>query len=951
MARTRNKKDDSSESRVRSQAPEDNDQSDDGPEDGHNETTSTAVSDHCPQTPSKSMTSTARGEFSTPSKYIKKHSKTEVFFVEVKAVGSVNRQPKAMQEAFNSMKSYKLEPKWMKENEVLTKDWSHKFNKPSFVVDSFGGKAFDCLTEKGFKIFGPLTILYCFSRESSKRFPFLPEKPYPVYSQCLRKYVVSLSGFEGQRKNEMISRINRMCGTHSKDFTKKVTHLVSDCVRSKKFKVAKANGIPVLTSQWLDDCWTEHQHNLIDGGHKDILAKYQVKIFANLLITVSQATIEEREQVKKIVAENGGEYSPSLKLNDPNSMLLLRTPEGEKFKYATMKAVPCLDIKWLFDSLENGWALPEEDYVIASSQKSNHSHSQNTLKVLSQNQNQKQNASVTSSTSLGSNRSLSGLSMSDKHQGKNQSEFNAGIIKQINELSAIRREESFLEGCDIYIAGFDRTVTDVMKSALISCGAMVYNEFKGLITHVIYGPNISKDENDKIFDQRSSKLMSIDWVVECLKTGEYCNKREFELMRPEEDSQSTKKSQSQDIFAGPLTVTTPMIAKKAIQDSSTEIVVDVDDIHKSMGEQLNNESDVQWDETGVLTQNKMKETPGKESDQDNDQTTEIIETIDVDDEETDDINNNETEDQNVMEDVMNGEPNDTNDLTVRSNTESIDLDSEDDNTEVSEVQQRKVILFSGYEDNERMNLEIIVEELGGLVVHSDNVDDNVTHLVIKELSATEKTLSAIANGIWVVRDVYLYKSKEAGHFVNEEEYEWYNVIDKEEKTMRKRIMLASRNWRIHLKEMTEKHGRRVKAFDRMNVLFLFQTKYTVPYSQVVKSSNANVLTMGPELDDEDLEKLDIAFVDHKWDGEVSKLANKIGKKLIGMNKLYKVDYISVFLMAGPKPDKDVAKKQQIKEAFWETKAKERSTRKRVKEETQESDSQLSETSKKLRHRK
>src|ERR1700712_3515022 len=94
----------------------------------------------------------------------------DIYFVEVKTIGSVGRQPKSMQSAFTSMKSLKFAANWIKEEEVLEKEWSDNSNKLLFILDTFDGKVFDYLLSKKLRIVSPLAVLYCYSKECPKTF-------------------------------------------------------------------------------------------------------------------------------------------------------------------------------------------------------------------------------------------------------------------------------------------------------------------------------------------------------------------------------------------------------------------------------------------------------------------------------------------------------------------------------------------------------------------------------------------------------------------------------------------------------------------------------------------------------------------------------------------------------------------------------------------------------------
>ena len=60
--------------------------------------------------------------------------------------------------------------------------------------------------------------------------------------------------------------------------------------------------------------------------------------------------------------------------------------------------------------------------------------------------------------------------------------------------------------------------------------------------------------------------------------------------------------------------------------------------------------------------------------------------------------------------------------------------------------------------------EVIVH-LGGEVSYSQTLDAQVTHLVAKLLSRSERTLMSIVSGRWVLTPSYLDHCLKAGHFV------------------------------------------------------------------------------------------------------------------------------------------------------------------------------------------
>ncbi|CAG2163077.1 unnamed protein product [Oppiella nova] len=516
---------------------------------------------------------------------------------------SIGRQPKTMQMAFTAMKSHKFDTNWINEDEVVSNEWSHGFRRSLFILDSFDGRAYEFLRSRSARVVGPLSILFCYSHECVQRFKNIPEKPFPLFSQCMRKLFVSISGFDGQRKRELIARIERMCGHYSKDYTRRVTHLVTDSVRTKKYRVAKQCGSAVMSSHWVDDCWNIHQHDLMSAADPDIVGKYKLKIFNKLLITVSQVDLQERNEVQEIVNSNGGVYSPSLKLNANNCILLLKEASGDKFKYAQMKGIPCLDVQWLYDSLGKGFTQSEEKYIIRSdSQQTSHQKSQklannsNQLNKLDSNV-MNQSTDSRSDTKIMSRTSITSVPNTETicHSTDNPNE---DIIQRIDDLIKNRNDEPILEGCEAFLFGFKRPVFEAIKSALLSSGCFVLNEFKDTITHVIVGPDGDQSEVFNMCANKSCKIVTIGWLYQCLANNECCDSSAYEMKRPKEQLQSNgsqaKRRKTEHTFEGPLTVVSPKALKRGSEDSRLNSKYN----HMSIGVGLGfGVMDVQWDDS------------------------------------------------------------------------------------------------------------------------------------------------------------------------------------------------------------------------------------------------------------------------------------------------------------------------------------------------------------------
>ncbi|KAL1130558.1 hypothetical protein AAG570_011804 [Ranatra chinensis] len=80
------------------------------------------------------------------------------------------------------------------------------------------------------------------------------------------------------------------------------------------------------------------------------------------------------------------------------------------------------------------------------------------------------------------------------------------------------------------------------------------------------------------------------------------------------------------------------------------------------------------------------------------------------------------------------------------------------------------IVLTRFSSKDQNQLECIIKELGIFLIES-NVTINTTHLVANEPRRTLNMIKAISRGCWILRSDWVFKSKEAGKWLNEEEFE------------------------------------------------------------------------------------------------------------------------------------------------------------------------------------
>ncbi|CAH2069106.1 unnamed protein product, partial [Iphiclides podalirius] len=87
--------------------------------------------------------------------------------------------------------------------------------------------------------------------------------------------------------------------------------------------------------------------------------------------------------------------------------------------------------------------------------------------------------------------------------------------------------------------------------------------------------------------------------------------------------------------------------------------------------------------------------------------------------------------------------------------------------------QVKRFMLSSNVDN-REELASMIVHLGGVVCEGAELDPSATHLLCSAPGRSEKMLGSVAAGRWVLHPAYITRSRAAGHFLEEEEFEWGN---------------------------------------------------------------------------------------------------------------------------------------------------------------------------------
>lgn len=93
-----------------------------------------------------------------------------------------------------------------------------------------------------------------------------------------------------------------------------------DEVGSKKYIVGAQRGLAIQTTAWIDYVWEVTQHDLKHAI--SVAEEFKTPVFANLTITTSGLSFDEKTELTKLIQENGGTYTG--KLTKANTHLVSR---------------------------------------------------------------------------------------------------------------------------------------------------------------------------------------------------------------------------------------------------------------------------------------------------------------------------------------------------------------------------------------------------------------------------------------------------------------------------------------------------------------------------------------------------------------------------------------------------------------------------------------------------
>ncbi|XP_071855891.1 mutagen-sensitive 101 [Bombus fervidus] len=415
--------------------------------------------------------------------------------------------------SYNKCCENDLHPIWISEKDCN----KMKPNKTDvFVMEKFEGDTFNKLRTFKCSIIGPKCLLVCFNNGEP-----IPEGASPVYTTTMRGLCVCASGLSSEEKEHVEKLVEYMGGIFTRQLRSRVTHLVTSSVMSAKYETAIGMKIPIVTKEWIEAIWEMSLKNFVTP-HDKMFDKYKASVFLNLVVTSTNLPKRQKEEIKRLINTNGGIFMGPL---DGAKVKVVLAPENspisEKLKYAKKANIACLTPNWVYESIKVGYALPFKDYLIktlkacSTPEKFNVCESFNCSTI----------SSITCDTQQGnyidetSVTTMSNVSTLDTLYNNVSTVSTTTTVLDRLTFSEAKLAGPFLDGCNIYLAGFASNQRDKLNKILNVGSATRLDDISDAVTHVIVGDENRAASELKLL--KSKKLcpyiLTLEWLEESVK--------------------------------------------------------------------------------------------------------------------------------------------------------------------------------------------------------------------------------------------------------------------------------------------------------------------------------------------------------------------------------------------------------------------------------------------------
>ncbi|KAH8287470.1 hypothetical protein KR054_008313, partial [Drosophila jambulina] len=409
--------------------------------------------------------------------------------------------------------------------------------KDVFVLAQFEGDFFAQLQQTKALVLGPPCLLACLRSNEP-----IPLGSSAIYTTAMRDLQVSATGITPQKKEELSQLINWMGGVYFQSFGHRTTHLISNTIKSNKYEQATLNGVPVMHVDWVQYVWEQSRRRQREGvrATDPEFDKYRLPTFFGANITCSGLDVARKDEVMRLVNENGGIYHRAFRSQVVDIVITEQTKtDTEKYKAAIRYKKDVLLPEWIFDSHSRGYALPTKEYEVRPGKKSStptRSGSRSAAATAASGADQTQLSDLSRISFVSGSRRM-GSDLTTVNETLGCSSPAKELLKQATTLGRsyqqvlaeicprqAKKAGTFLDGCCVYLSGFRPEEREKLNRVLNTGGATRYDEANEGVSHIIVG-QLDGDAAAEYRQWQSDGLMSsvhvvrLDWLLESIRAG------------------------------------------------------------------------------------------------------------------------------------------------------------------------------------------------------------------------------------------------------------------------------------------------------------------------------------------------------------------------------------------------------------------------------------------------
>jgi topoisomerase (DNA) II binding protein 1 len=116
-----------------------------------------------------------------------------------------------------------------------------------------------------------------------------------------------------------------------------------------------------MLPNWVMEVWNLSIERLVMAIDEEIITRNRCPIFNKYTICASGFQLNTKEQIKKLIYQEGGVYQGDLVCGQ-TTHLVINEPKGEKYNFAKLWKINIVTSKWIYDSIEAKYCLPEKKY-------------------------------------------------------------------------------------------------------------------------------------------------------------------------------------------------------------------------------------------------------------------------------------------------------------------------------------------------------------------------------------------------------------------------------------------------------------------------------------------------------------------------------------------------------------------------------------------------------------